>query len=74
MDAPTRPKPTDTTAVGPTGVIVPPSSGPIGISPINRRRWQNFKSNRRGWWSFWIFLVLFIASLFAEFIANEFPG
>ena len=35
-------------------------------SPLNRRRWQNFKANRRGYWSFWIFLVLFVVSLFAE--------
>jgi microcin C transport system permease protein len=33
----------------------------FALSPINRRRWQNFKANRRGYWSLWIFLVLFIA-------------
>ena len=43
------------------------------LSPLNRRRWQNFKPNRRGYWSLWIFLVLFILSLFAEFIANDKP-
>ena len=43
------------------------------VSPINQRRWQNFKANRRGYWSLWIFLFLFIASLFAEFIANDRP-
>ncbi len=43
------------------------------LSPINLRRWQNFKANRRGYWSLWIFLALFIASLFAEFIANDKP-
>ena len=43
------------------------------ISPINARRWQNFKANKRGYWSLWIFLVLFIISLFAEFIANDKP-
>ncbi|MCW9036131.1 MAG: ABC transporter permease [Rhodospirillales bacterium] len=43
------------------------------ISPINQRRWQNFKANRRGFWSLWIFLCLFILSLFAEFIANDKP-
>jgi microcin C transport system permease protein len=43
------------------------------LSPINRRRWDNFKRNRRGYWSFWIFLFLFICSLFAEFIANDKP-
>ncbi|MCT7374394.1 ABC transporter permease [Chelativorans salis] len=43
------------------------------LSPINQRRWQNFKANRRGYWSLWIFLVLFVLSLFAEFIANDKP-
>ena len=43
------------------------------LSPINRRRWDNFRANRRGWWSLWIFLVLFIAALGSEFIANDRP-
>lgn len=43
------------------------------LSPINRRRMQNFKANRRGYWSFWLFLVLFVLSLFAEFLANDKP-
>ena len=43
------------------------------LSPINRRRLTNFKANRRGYWSFWIFLVLFVVSLFAEVIANDKP-
>ena len=43
------------------------------LSPLNRRRWQNFKANRRGYWSLWIFLVLFVLSLFSEFIANDRP-
>jgi len=42
-------------------------------SPIALRRWQSFKANRRGWWSLWIFSIIFIASLFAEFIANDKP-
>src|SRR5262249_421412 len=37
------------------------------------RRWQNFKSNRRGYWSLWVFTTLFVLSLFAEFIANDKP-
>ena len=45
----------------------------VALSPINARRWQNFKANRRGYWSFWIFLILFVISLFAEFIANDKP-
>ena len=43
------------------------------LSPLNQRRWQNFKANRRGYWSLWIFLVLFVLSMFAEFIANDKP-
>jgi len=47
--------------------------GRINLSPISRRRWGNFKANRRGYWSLWLFLVLFVLSLFAEFIANDRP-
>jgi microcin C transport system permease protein len=43
------------------------------LSPLNQRRWQNFKANRRGYWSLWIFLVLFVVSMFAEFVANDRP-
>ncbi len=43
------------------------------LSPINQRRLEQFKANRRGYWSLWIFLVLFGLSLFAEFIANDKP-
>ncbi|MGF1608449.1 MAG: ABC transporter permease [Kiloniellales bacterium] len=45
----------------------------IAISPITRRRLHNFRANRRGFWSLWIFLVLFVLSLFAELIANDRP-
>ena len=45
----------------------------ITMTPINQRRWQNFKANKRGYWSLWIFSVLFILCLFAEFIANDRP-
>ena len=43
------------------------------LSPINRRRLDNFKRNRRGFWALWLFLTLFVGSLFAEFIANDRP-
>jgi microcin C transport system permease protein len=43
------------------------------LTPINRRRWYNFKANRRGYWSLWIFLALFIVSMFADVIANDRP-
>ena len=45
----------------------------ITLSPLNRRRWKNFKTNRRAFWSLWAFLVLFILSLFAELLANDKP-
>ena len=43
------------------------------ISPINARRLANFRANRRGFWSLWVFLVLFLVTLFAEFLANDKP-
>ncbi|MBO6825512.1 MAG: ABC transporter permease [Sneathiella sp.] len=45
----------------------------IKLSPINRRRIDNFKANRRGYWSMLLFMGLFILSLFAELIANDKP-
>ncbi len=42
-------------------------------SPIFQRRWGRFKNNRRGYYSLWIFAVLFMLTLFAEFIANDKP-
>ncbi len=43
------------------------------LSPLNKRRLDNFKSNKRGWYSFLIFTFLFLTSIFADFIANEKP-
>ncbi len=45
----------------------------LRINPITRRRLYNFRANKRGFWSLWIFLALFGASLFAELIANDKP-
>ena len=45
----------------------------MALSPLNQRRWNNFRRNKRAFWSFWIFSVLFVLSLFAEFIANDKP-
>ncbi|MEL6288922.1 MAG: ABC transporter permease [Pseudomonadota bacterium] len=42
-------------------------------NPINQRRLELFRANRRGYYSFWIFLALFGASIFAEFLANDRP-
>lgn len=44
-----------------------------GLSPLNQRRWNNFKANGRGYTSLWVFGVLFILSLFAELLINERP-
>ena len=45
----------------------------ITLSPLNQRRWRNFRSNRRAYWSLVIFSFIFILSLFAELIANDKP-
>ena len=66
-------EPIEATTTAPLGEAVPPARRQFIMSPLNRRRWQNFKRNRRGYWSFWIFIVLFVVSLFAELIANDRP-
>ncbi len=43
------------------------------VSPLTARRLANFRANKRGYWSLWIFLALFFFTLFAEFIANDKP-
>ena len=43
------------------------------LTPLTRRRLANFRSNRRGYWSLWIFLGLFAISLVSELIANDKP-
>ncbi|MFN3351313.1 ABC transporter permease [Pseudorhodoplanes sp.] len=75
MDArvPTTMPEADKESIGPVGLVVPPERRPLRLSPMNRRRWENFKRNRRGYYSLWIFLFLFITSLFAEVIANDKP-
>ena len=63
----------ETTAQTPMGLGVPPERHRFAVSPLNRRRWLSFKANQRGYVAFWLFMVLFVASLFAEFIANDKP-
>jgi len=59
---------------GPVRLAPPlPQQGFFKLSPINARRLGNFKANRRGYWSFWIFAALFVLSLGAELIANDRP-
>lgn len=43
------------------------------MTPLTRRRLALFKANRRGFWSLWIFLAIFLLTLCAEFIANDKP-
>jgi microcin C transport system permease protein len=43
------------------------------MKPLTVRRIENFRANRRGYWSLWIFLALFTITLFAELIANDKP-
>ncbi len=43
------------------------------VSPMTLRRLHNFRANRRGFWSLWVFLVLFTLSLFAELVVNDKP-
>lgn len=43
------------------------------LSPITQRRLAIFRDNKRGWWSLWIFLALFLFTLFAELVANDKP-
>jgi microcin C transport system permease protein len=45
----------------------------VTLTPLTLRRLYNFRRNRRGFWSLWIFLALFFLSLLAEFIANDRP-
>jgi microcin C transport system permease protein len=48
-------------------------SQPPRLTPLTRRRLANFRANRRGFWSLWVFLAIFVVSLGAEFIANDRP-
>ncbi|MFO7772149.1 MAG: ABC transporter permease [Roseovarius gahaiensis] len=45
----------------------------MALSPLNQRRWRNFKRNKRAFWSLLIFSVIFVLTLFAEFVANDKP-
>jgi len=40
---------------------------------LGRRRWRNFRKNRRGYYSLILFGILFILSLLAEVISNDKP-
>ena len=53
--------------------LPPVRRGLFKLSPLNQRRWRNFRRNGRAFWSLIIFSVLFGVSLFAEFLANDRP-
>ncbi|MCK5662186.1 MAG: ABC transporter permease [Thiotrichaceae bacterium] len=44
----------------------------MNASPV-QRAWMRFKNNRRGYYSLWIFSLIFTISLFAEVISNDKP-
>jgi microcin C transport system permease protein len=48
-------------------------SGWLQLTPLDRRRLDNFKANRRGYWSFWLFSILFVMSLLSNILANDRP-
>jgi len=45
----------------------------FSLTPMMQMRWHRFKENRFGYLSFWIFLLILILSLSANFIANDRP-
>ena len=64
-----------TATSAPASYVAPAADRFIGrkITPLTRRRLESFRRNRRGFWSLWIFLAVFLVTLFAEFIANDRP-
>jgi len=64
--------------VGPTTAsdqLAPPvvRTGWLKLTPLNKRRLTNFKANKRGYWSFWIFMTLFVMSMLSNILANDRP-
>jgi microcin C transport system permease protein len=45
----------------------------MALSPLNQRRWRNFRRNKRAYWSMVIFAILFGLSLGAELLAYDKP-
>ena len=60
-----------------TSAALPASARPrvlgFKVTPLTKRRFAAFRANRRGFWSMWLFVALFVVSLFADFIANDKP-
>lgn len=59
----------------PSEQVAPPIllTGWLKLTPLNKRRLANFKANKRGYWSFWIFMTLFIMSMLSNIFANDRP-
>jgi microcin C transport system permease protein len=62
------------------GSLPPPAGAPLADVPAStsarspaQRAWRRFRSDRRGWWSLWIFTTLVVLSLFAEVLSNDRP-
>ncbi|KAF2992265.1 ABC transporter permease [Methylocystis sp. MJC1] len=55
--------------------LAPPIAreGLLRLSPLDQRRLASFKANKRGYWSFWIFMTLFVMSLLSNILANDRP-
>jgi len=47
-------------------------AAPAALTP-GARAWRRFRSDRRGWWSLWIFVTLVVLSLGAELLSNDRP-
>ena len=67
-------RPADTAGIAAAKAGPAPAARPwFKLSPINQRRLRAFKANKRGYYSFVLFVALFFITLFAEFIANDKP-
>lgn len=57
--------------------VTDPAPAPVParpwLSPLNQRRWRNFRANGRAYWSLILFSLLFGVTIFAEFLANDKP-
>jgi len=45
----------------------------MDLTPLTRRRLSQFRANKRGYWSFWLFLILLVITSGAELVANDKP-
>jgi microcin C transport system permease protein len=65
--------PTEAASDGTARTAGGPVSAAAGSLSPGRRAWLRFRANRRGYLSLWIFSVLFVLSLGAEFLSNDKP-